>query len=313
MLQILSITLPVYLIIATGYVSVRLRYIDDVSITALSRFTVRISLPALIFGAIAFSGSEAAINWVIAGGYLLASMALMCAGYFAMHNGFGEGKGASWIHGLGMAQANSGFIGYAIASMVFPDTALAVLAWLMIVENTVVIPFAIVAADLSSKQSAGVTDAIVKAWRSFSRNPLVIAVALALAARFSGLAIPGKVETTIKMIASVAPVVALFVVGGMIAQYSISPYWRRTATITFGKLVLHPLLVYLTIGAILGWADPYALTAVLFASVSMLTIYPILGAPYGAEQVCATALVTATCVSFVTVSTLIWLLQSYTV
>lgn len=306
MLDILAITLPVYLIIATGYVAVRLKYIDDASITALSRFTIRISLPALIFGAIAFSGEEGAINWRIAGGYCAASLVLLIAGAYLMRRAFGEGQGASWIHGLGMSQANSGFIGYAIASMVFPDTALAVLAWLMIVENTVVIPFGIVAADLSSKQSAGVSDAMVGAWRSFSRNPLVIAVALALAVRFSGLAIPGKVETTIKMIASVAPVVALFVVGGMIAQYSISPYWRRTAAITFGKLVVHPLLVYLTTGAILGWADPYALTAALFASVSMLTIYPILGAPYGAEQVCATALVTATCVSFFTVSALIW-------
>ncbi|WP_165352900.1 AEC family transporter [Loktanella sp. IMCC34160] len=310
MLAILSITLPIYLIIATGYVAVRLHYIDDISISGLSRFTVRVSLPALIFGAIVFSGSNAAINWGIAGGYLFASMVLMTAGYLFMHLAFGEGKGASWIHGLGMAQANSGFIGYAIASMVFPDTALAVLAWLMIIENTVVIPFAIVAADLVGNRGSGLSDAIAKAWRSFSRNPLVIAVTLALVVRFVGISIPQKVETTIRMFASAAPVVALFVVGGMIAQYSISPYWRRTATITFGKLIVHPLLVYVVLGSTIGWSDPYVLTAVLFASVSMLTIYPILGAQYGAEQVSATALVTATCVSFFTVSALIWAIQT---
>lgn len=310
MLEILSITLPIYLIIALGYVSVWLRYIDDASIAALGRFTMRISLPALVFGAIALSGSGAAINWAVAGGYMAASMGLMCAGYVVMRRGFGEGRGASWIHGLGMAQANSGFIGYAIAAMVFPDTALVVLAWIMIVENTVVIPFAIVAADLSGSRGAGIKDATAKAWRSFSRNPLVIAVALALAVRITGLPIPGKVEATIQMVGSVAPVVALFVVGGMIAQYSISPYWRRTAAITFGKLILHPLLVFGILGAMLGWSDPYVLTAVLFSSVSMLTIYPILGGQHGAEQVCATALVTATCVSFVTVSALIWVIQT---
>lgn len=309
MLAILAITLPVYLIIATGYVTVKLGYIDAAVVSALGRFTLRISLPALIFGAIALSGSEAAINWQVAGGYLLASMALMIAGQAVMVRVFGESRGAAWIHGLGMAQANSGFIGYAIASIVFPETALAVLAWLMIVENTVVIPFAIVAAELSGNRGATLGEALARAWRSFSRNPLVIAVALALVIRVSGLPIPEKVAVTIRMMASVAPVVALFVVGGMIAQYSVSPYWRRTAAVTFGKLVLHPLLVYAVVGGLLGWGDPYALTAVLFASVSMLTIYPILGAPYGSEQVCATTLVTATCVSFVTVSGLIWVLQ----
>lgn len=310
MLDILAITLPVYLIIATGYVAVRLKYIDDASTTALSRFTIRISLPALIFGAIAFSGEEGVINWHVAGGYLAASLVLLVAGAHLMRRAFGEGKGASWIHGLGMSQANSGFIGYAIASMVFPDTALPVLAWLMIVENTVVIPVAIVAADLASNKAASLSEAARKAWTSFSTNPLVIAVALALFVRVVGIPIPGKVETTVQMVASVAPVVALFVVGGMIAQYSISPYWRRTATITFGKLILHPALVFLFLGILVGWNDPFVLTAVLFASVSMLTIYPILGAQHGAEQVCATALITATGVSFFTVSALIWAFQS---
>lgn len=225
MLEILSITLPVYLIIAIGYVSVTVRYIGGTAITALSQFTVRVSLPALIFGAIAFSRSNDAINWPIAGGYLLASMALMFGGRFLMLKAFGEGQGASWIHGLGMAQANSGFIGYAIASVVFPETALAVLAWLMIVENTVVIPFAIVAAELSSDRSATLTDAMSKAWRSFSHNPLVVAVGIALVVRFTDLPVPDRIETTIGMIASVAPVVALFVVGGMISQYEVSPYW----------------------------------------------------------------------------------------
>lgn len=311
MLEIVTITLPVYLIISIGYICVKVGYIGTNAITALSQFTVRVSLPALIFGAIAFSGSNEAINWPIAGGYMAASLILLISGRFLMRQFFGEGQGASWIHGLGMAQANSGFIGYAIATVVFPDTALAILAWLMIIENTVVIPFAIVAAELSGNQNARLSDTISKACHSFSRNPLVIAVALALLTRFTGAFVPEKVETTINMISSVAPVVALFVVGGIIAQYSISPHWRRTATITIGKLLVHPLLVYAILGALVGWNDPFVLTAVLFASVSMLTIYPILGAPYGAEQVCATALVSSTCISFFTVSALIWMLQSW--
>jgi hypothetical protein len=58
----------------------------------------------------------------------------------------------------------------------------------------------------------------------------------------------------------------------------------------------------------LGADEPYMMTAVLFAAVPMLTIYPILGAAHEAEQVCATALIATTVRSFATVSGLIWLL-----
>lgn len=308
MIDILSITLPVYMIIVIGYVSVRFRYLDQPGIAALGRFTLRVSLPALIFSAIAFSEKDTAINWTLAIGYLLASLCVLAFGFVVMRVGFGQGKGVSWIHGLAMANSNSGFIGFSVASMVFPETALSVLAWIMIVENVVVIPLAIVLADISAGESRSLRQSVKKACLSFIKNPLVIAVALGLIVRLSGVQMPAQVQTTIKMLASVAPIIALFVVGGIVAQYQVSPYWRRTAVIAAGKLALHPIAVFVVLWVMLGADDPYMMTAVLFAAVPMLTIYPILGAAHDAEQVCATALIATTVLSFVTVSGLIWLL-----
>lgn len=306
MTEILSITIPVYLIMIAGFTCVRTGYLDGGVITALSAFTVKISLPALIFSAIALSDAETALNWTLSGGYLLGSMITMVIGYLVMSRVFAQGRSASWIHGLGVANSNSGFIGYPIAALVFPEVALQVLAWIMIVENVVVIPFAIIAAEIASGSSGGINAAARKAAASFLRNPLVIAVVLALTVRVSGAPLPTEAVRAIEMIASVAPVVALFVVGGIIARYNISPMWRRTAAITIGKLLLHPALVFAVLTLIIGREDAVVLTAVLIAAVPMLSIYPILGAPHGAEQVCATALVATTLASFFTVSGLIW-------
>ncbi len=306
MTEILSITIPVYLIMILGFLSVRTGYLDVGAVTALSSFTVKVSLPALIFGAIALSDADAALDWTLSGGYLLASLLSMFIGVAVMRAVFAQEWGAAWIHGLGVANSNSGFIGFAIASLVFPDTALQVLAWIMIVENVVVIPFAIIAADIASGTGGGIWVATRKGVASFVRNPLVIAVTLALAVRVSGVTLPSEAVKAIGMISAVAPAVALFVVGGLIARYNISPMWRRTAAITFGKLIMHPLLVFGVLALMIGPGHPIVLTAVIFAAVPMLSIYPILGAAHGAERVCATALVSKTLVSFVTVSVLIW-------
>lgn len=308
MAAILSITLPIYLTILLGYLAVRFRYSAPDTIGVLSQFTVRICLPALIFSALTQSGSADALNWMIIFGYLIASVIALFMGYGLMRFLFAQNKPEAWIHGLAIACSNSGFIGFAIVKIVVPEAALPVLAWIMIVENAVIIPLALVAAEVVSKSDSGFVAATTRAIKTFIQNPLVLAILAALAVRGIGMSVPAPVLQTIQMLASVAPVVALFVVGGIVAQFSLSPHWRRTAAISFGKLVLHPAVVFAVLSLWPVLEQEYLLAAVLFASVPMLSIYPILGAKYGAEQVCATAFITTVALSFLTTSLLIWLI-----
>ncbi|MBS4011399.1 MAG: hypothetical protein KGZ72_11670 [Roseovarius sp.] len=84
-----------------GFTCVRTGYLDGGVITALSAFTVKISLPALIFSAFALNDAETALNWTLSGGYLLGSMISMVIGYLVMSRVFAQARSASWIHGLG--------------------------------------------------------------------------------------------------------------------------------------------------------------------------------------------------------------------
>lgn len=59
--------------------------------------------------------------------------------------------------------------------------------------------------------------------------------------------------------------------------------------IVFGKLVLHPALVFVVLSLLMGAATPFVLAAKLIAAVPMLSNYPGLGATYGVEPACATA------------------------
>ena len=78
----------------------------------------------------------------------------------------------------------------------------------------------------------------------------------------------------------------------------------------FGQLVLHPILVFVVLSFSLGLDNPSLPVGVLFAAAPMLWIYPILGSRFDAEQVCATALIVSTTMSFATFSFLIWILTS---
>lgn len=310
MLDIVWITLPIYLLIALGFVSVKTGYIAAAHVRALGQFALRVCLPALIFNGVAVPRDSSVFDWWFMAAYAAGSLAALGIGVLTMRRGFGQTPAASWILALGMAQSNSAFMGFPIAGLVFGDTATTVFAWILVVENAVMIPLAVVAAEAASGEAGSLAQSARRTFAAFLRNPLVIAIIVAIGIRTLGIPLPEPVTVTLGMLAAVAPAVALFIVGGIIAQFPVSMHWRRTAAISAGKLILHPCLVFAALSVMPGIAPEILAAGVLFAGVPMLSIFPILGQPHGVEQVCATALITSTAGSFVTVSAVIWLLTT---
>ena len=82
------------------------------------------------------------------------------------------------------------------------------------------------------------------------------------------------------------------------------------AMVSLGKLLLHPLSVFAMLWLLPPVAPELRAAAILYASMPMLSIYPILAQKYGFEGFCAAALLLATVLSFVTISVILWLLGS---
>lgn len=307
MLSILAITTPIYLLIATGFVSLKSGYLSRDVPKALGTFVLRICMPVMIAGAVNPEGA-AALNWHFMLVYGGASLLLLMAGIFVMHTLRGNGFAASAMYALGMSNSNSGFMGYPIAALIVGDAAFDILAWAMIVENMVVIPLALAIADAGAYPEEKFHRAFAKAIMGLYKNPIFIGLGIGLVLRFTGIPIPDVIQTVMGYLTATAPVVALFVVGGTVANFPIKTISVETSMITVGKLILHPLLVTLGMLAF-PMADPvYMLGAALFASVPMLSIYPIFGQRYGIESITATTLVFTTTMSFFTVSALIYLM-----
>lgn len=306
MIAVLEVTTPIYLLIVLGFVAVRTTYLEADTIRALGNFVLRICIPAMIFSAV--SGSdEAALDWGFIAAYGAGSLAVFAGGLALMRGLRGKPLSASAITALGMANSNSGFMGYPIAALVIGDPAVSILAWAMVFENILLIPLALAIADAGTFPDQRFPSAFARALRQLPRNPIVLGLLAGLAVNVAGIPIPGVLDTFLGFMVSAAPVVALFVVGGTVAACPIPRIAGDTALIATGKLVLHPLAVWAALSMLPGLDPPYLIGGVLFASVPMLSIFPIFGQRYGIESLTATTLIVTTMASFATVSLLILL------
>ncbi len=298
------ITLPVYLLIGLGFLSVRTGYIGAGSVPGLSRFTLRVCLPPLIFAAVALPGAERPLEAGVGLAYLAGSLAAFAAGGVALRALLGVPAARAWILSLGCGVSNSGFMGFPIAALlVGPDLAARFFAIAVIVENVVMLPLGLVAADLCRSRGEGLQRLVRTAIGLAARNPLLVSVLVGLAVRLGGVPVPGPAAEAIGMLADVAPAVALFVVGATLARYPVDRSDASlSATILVAKLLVHPALVLAAVTLTPGGMPDLGRIAVLFAAMPMISIFPILGEPFGIDRLCATALVAAVTVSFATIA-----------
>ncbi len=309
MRQILSVTIPVYLLIAVGWIAVRMGMFSKPDLRILGKLVVSFCLPALVFHAL----STRDIADVLHPAYLLA---YGCASLLVQLGGLAWARRVQrkpWslaaLTGLGMSASNSGFVGLPIVQALIGPIAGVALALNMLVENLVVIPLALALAERDG-DAAEVTrrwhDTLRQTLRGLLVNPLILAILAGLAFALLGLRLPEPVARAVQMASAASSPLALFLIGGTLVGLKVRGLLADVALVLMGKLILLPACVAALLWLLAGWLPPVdpllQAGAVLMAAMPMMSIYPVLAQKHGHEVFCAAALLAATVVSFFTVS-----------
>ncbi len=156
----------------------------------LGRFVINFSLPALLFRAI----SQRSIGEVLNGPYLLAytvgSLVVLLGGVFVARRLRGKSMAVAAIRGLGMAGANSGFVGYPIVLQLLGPPAGVALALTMMVENLLIIPLALAMADSASGSGLRWHQALAQSARGLLRNPMILSIVAGFVFALAGIELP---------------------------------------------------------------------------------------------------------------------------
>ena len=309
MLEVLSVTLPIFILIALGFAATRIGATTAADIQALGTFVIRFALPALIFNSLAQRPFAEIANARYLAAYIVGSVAVFAA-MFALARALKSGDRArEAIQALGSSCSNSGFVGYPVALLFVGPQATVAVALTMVIENVVVMPLALTLAEsggAADKQSSARAQRLVA---RLAHNPLIIAIFLGAVISFAGVGLPTALARAVNMLAAASSAVALFAVGGMLVGLEVGGVTRDAARIVAGKLVLLPAAMFAAQLALAPALEPDLRRSMLiFASAPTLSIFPLIGRQYGQERVCAASVVLATGLSFLTMSALLLIL-----
>jgi len=235
----LTLVAPVFLIVALGYFLKRIGVINENFVSVSSKIVFTISLPALIFIEVSSIHLEEILNvnlilFVYAGTLVTFAAVWITAGFFTRA---GKDK-ASFIQGS--FRGNFAIVGLAIIVNYYGidnlGKASLVLAFTIPLYNILsVIALTVPLKEKEHKYS--------NTFFEILKNPLIIAVFVAIPFSYFGIIIPGFLKTSIGYLSALALPLALVGIGGFLSFSDITKESSLTVISTILKLLVFPAIM----------------------------------------------------------------------
>lgn len=308
MLAVFGITFPIFAMVALGYGLVARKVFKPADMRVLGRYVMNIALPALIFQAVASRPAAEVFHPGYMGAYLAGALVTMALtfGWFSITTG----PARRGVGVMGATCPNSGFVGYPLMLILFPDLAGLILAMNMLVENVVIIPLALVIMELGKPAGAGhPARRAGKVLVGLVKRPMVIGMLLGLAVSLSGLTLPEPIMRLVGLVAASAAALALLVIGGSLVGLPARGNRALAGQIAAAKLLVMPAATFLAVlglGALgLAVTGDLRVAVILSAAVPMFTIYSVFAQEAGHEGLASIAQLGATTGAFFTLNALL--------
>jgi len=298
--------LPVFGLVACGYLAGRFHIVTQASSQALNQFVYAFALPAMLFVAV-YRGS---LEEILSGAFLLAvivaTVGTALAGFLLSYFANGAGPAESTMRALNASFANTGYLGIPLVTVAYGERAALPAALATVATNFVSFALAIVCLELFVNPHRG---GVRRALKGVIMSPLIWPIFLAVLLVALQVKIPLPAERFATLLAAAAGPCALFAIGLFVSELSIRAGAAASWQTTLLKLVLHPLLM----AALVFWLLPvdalWAKIAVVCASLPLGATAFVLAQRYKLlEAETSTGAVVSTAASLFTVSLVMALL-----
>lgn len=280
MLEVANIVLPVFVLIALGYVFRRTGIMSAAAITELNRFVVYLALPALTIDIIISSTPEAL--WQP--GFIIAfeiAVVVLFLPVLLFHWMRSKNLAKATIDATAASYANTGYIGIPLCLLAFGRESLppAVIAGILTVSFN--FAFSIVLMEISSQQGTKVGTAVKNVAVSLVKNPLITSPVIGGIMLASGIHFPSGVTECLKLMGSAACPCALVATGLFLAQKQEVTSTLTSIELVLLKLIIQPLIAWFFAYHVFSMPDIWAKTAVILSAMPTGTGPFMLAEMYG--------------------------------
>jgi predicted permease len=270
----------------------------------LNRFVIWLALPAQLFNFAANSGWETLWQPGFIAAFLISALIVFFA-FLIFYWYRGRDLAAASFAGLSASYSNTGYMGIPLCLLALGQDGLApaIIATFLVFILFALASILIEIDMLSNKRPHEIIGSVLK---SLASNPLLVSPVLGLAWSASGLVMYDPLAQVISFLAAAATPCALVSIGLFLIrkdENASSKVWG----ISFGKLIIQPIIAWLIAGPLLELPTLWVNAAVILAAMPTGTGPYMLAQYYMADgRVISRVVLVTTVGSLLTLSLFLW-------
>ena len=311
MLDILNLALPYFGVIFIGFACGKHKRLPEAGLAWMNFFLLYVSLPALLFGIMSKTPFAELNNppFLVATtlgtvtAFVLALAAARLIGRLSLRE--------ATLAGLCGAYGNIGYMGPGLALAVLGTKAAAPTALIFCCDSIFLFSIVPLLIELTDRDHPSMLHALGVVARQIVSNPLIMSACLGAMVAALHVSLPVAIDNMVRFLQNAAAPTALFVLGVTVA---LRPFervpWEVPGVIAV-KLLIHPLAAFGLMLMFGPFAQPWAATAVLMASLPpALNVFVIARQNDTWIEPASVAVLIGTFASVVTLTSVMWLIQS---
>jgi malonate transporter len=311
MVDILNLALPYFGLIFIGFACGKAKGLPESGLAWMNFFLLYVSLPALLFGIMSKTPFEELNNPPFLVATTLGTMSAFVLAMMAGRLIGGLSVRAATLAGLSGAYGNIGYMGPGLALAVLGVKAAAPTALIFCCDSIFLFSIVPLLIAFTDREHPSLWHTIGVVARQIVLNPLIMSACAGALAAALHIHLPVAVDNTLLFLQNAAAPTALFVLGVTVA---LRPFdrmpWEVPGVIAV-KLLIHPLVVFGLMLLFGPFAQPWAATAVLMASLPpALNVFVIARQNETWIEPASVAVLIGTFASVITLTSVMWFLQT---
>ncbi|MDE0110938.1 MAG: AEC family transporter [Albidovulum sp.] len=304
---LLEVTLPVFIIIGAGYVSVLKKFFSPSDVNSLMAFAQRFAIPCLLFNAISKLRLGENFDAGIIASFYISSTICFFLGILGAILIFGRTKEDAICIGFAAFFGNTVLLGLSIVDRAYGQSSMPAAYLIAAIDAPYCYILGITAMAIAQKGGRSILENMRSIIVSVFRNSFMVAIFLGFAVNAANIELPRVLTDSLDMISVAALPAALFALGGILVEYKPEGDLKVISMVCLLSLVAHPALAWLFSSQLLGLEHKIVRSATVMSAMAPGVNAYIFANMYDrAKRVAASSVLIGTVLSIATAS--VWLL-----
>lgn len=305
----LNVVLPMFLVIAAGYLVRRLRIVDERFLSMANKLCFQVLMPIMLFNSIYSSDFDQLFDWKLIG-FAVAAVLIVFLVLMLLIPRLVKSSRKRGVIIQGLFRSNFMLFGAQLARNLFGDDGIAPVSMLMVFVVPLFNVLAVIALETFREDEKGGKTQVLGIVKNVLLNPFIITSALAILLSALGVKLPVFLESGVGELSKAATPLAMMVLGGTFRFANVPVYKKETTFTVVGRLILMPAAV-LSVAVALGFrGESLGALMVLFASPIAVSSYVMAKNSGGDDELAGHLIVFSTIFSAPTIFLFVYIFKS---